>query len=191
MNQQLNYHNLLRRRNINGILYRKYFLYPRLKKFINGKTLDVGCGIGDFLKYSNNSVGVDINIYNIKYINDLGLEAYVMKDNKIPFPNKYFNSIMLDNVLEHIEYPVPLLDEIRRISSEQAILIVGVPGVKGFKRDDDHKIFYDEYSLKELINKFGFSHRKTIYYPLNFKLLSKLISQFCVYQVFIRDFAKD
>ena len=39
----------------------------KVEKFINGKTLDVGCGIGDFLKYSNNSVGVDINIYNIPW----------------------------------------------------------------------------------------------------------------------------
>ena len=114
-----------------------------------------------------------------------------MKENKIPFNNKYFNSILLDNVLEHIDNPYPLLDEIRRVSSEKATLIIGVPGIKGFKRDDDHKIFYDEFSLKELIQKFGYTHRKTLYLPVNLKFLSKLISQFCIYQVFVRDINKD
>tara|TARA_A100001035_G_scaffold280052_1_gene283722 strand:+ start:594 stop:1169 length:576 start_codon:yes stop_codon:yes gene_type:complete len=190
MDPHLKYHNWLRGRNIKGIIYRKYFLYPKINKFFNSRILDVGCGVGDFLRYSENSIGIDINIFNINYVKDLGLEAYLMKDNKIPFSDKEFKSILLDNVLEHIENPYPLLKEIKRISSENAVFIVGVPGIEGFKRDSDHKIFYDDYSLKELIQKFGFNHIKTFYMPLNFKFLSKLISQFCVYQVFIRDLSK-
>ena len=191
MDKYLEYHNLLRSRNLKGLFYRKYFLYPRLNRYTYGKKLDIGCGIGDYLQNSNNCIGVDINIHNIQYVNNLGFEAYLIKEDKIPFPNKHFNSIILDNVLEHIENPKPLLDEIKRISSKDAILIVGVPGIKGFKRDPTHQIFYDAKSLETLIKQFGFIRKKTIYLPFNLKFLSKLITQFCLYQIYERDFSED
>ncbi len=46
------YFNYLKTRSNFGFLYRKYFLYPILDFFLKKPCLDVGCGLGDFLKIS-------------------------------------------------------------------------------------------------------------------------------------------
>ncbi len=44
-----------------GLLYRRHWLYPRLCCYLRGRVLDVGCGIGDFVAFRPETVGVDIN----------------------------------------------------------------------------------------------------------------------------------
>ena len=97
-----------------GRLYRRYFLYPLISTKLKGKTLDVGCGLGSFLKSRKNCVGVDVNPYNIHYCKSLGLEAYHTKGT-FPFEEGQFDSVILDNVLEHIEEPSLTFKEIRRV----------------------------------------------------------------------------
>ena len=45
------YHEFLKARTFKSKLYRKYLLFPRLCKFLTGKALDVGPGIGDFVAF--------------------------------------------------------------------------------------------------------------------------------------------
>ena len=71
----LEYHKFLRSRTLKAKIYRNYFLYPRLSKFLSGKTLDVGCGTGDFLSFYPNSVGVDVSKDNILYCKKRNLNA--------------------------------------------------------------------------------------------------------------------
>ena len=62
------YFNWLMTRSLKGLLYRKFFLYPKIKKFIDLPAADIGCGIGDFLKfYKNKVIGYDINEDCINY----------------------------------------------------------------------------------------------------------------------------
>ena len=58
-NNYFAYTSYLRKRSLLGYLYRKFWLYPGLSKFINGKCIDIGCGIGDFLSF-NNGIGFSI-----------------------------------------------------------------------------------------------------------------------------------
>ena len=41
----------LRGRSLLGAVYRRFYLYPKLGKFIKGRILDIGCGVGDFLAH--------------------------------------------------------------------------------------------------------------------------------------------
>ena len=105
----------LRQRSALGSIYRRYLLYPRLNRRLTGRMLDVGCGIGDMLTYRPDSVGTDINVKNVDYCNQIGLEAVVMSPNCLPFDYASFDSVLMDNVLEHIAEPSPLLADIRRV----------------------------------------------------------------------------
>lgn len=58
-NQQ--YFQYLKSRSFLGNIYRKYYLYPKLGRYLKCWLLDIGCGIGDILVFRSNSVGVDIN----------------------------------------------------------------------------------------------------------------------------------
>ena len=82
---QYKYFSYLKTRTKLGYFYRKFFLYPKINQFTKGEILDVGCGIGDYLSLTPNSTGIDINEFNIKYVTDIGLKAFLLKDEIFPF----------------------------------------------------------------------------------------------------------
>tara|TARA_B110000090_G_scaffold208969_1_gene264167 strand:+ start:175 stop:759 length:585 start_codon:yes stop_codon:yes gene_type:complete len=178
------YFEYLQKRSKLGLLYRKGWLYPRLKRHLKGKTLDVGCGIGDFTSYRKNTVGIDINNDSVNWCREQGYPVDLMQIDQIPYEERFFDSVIMDNVLEHILNPYPILNEAHRVLNNNGILLIGVPGTFGYTRDDDHKVFYSENKLIETVEKAGFVVSKTFAMPLKLKLLDKYISQYCVYGVF-------
>jgi len=156
-----------------------------LKRFLRGNTLDVGCGIGDFLACRENTIGVDINQKMVDWCCAQGYSAELMPIDKLPFEDSCFDSVILDNVLEHIAEPQAILNEVKRVLVDYGVFVVGVPGTLGYSKDTDHKVFYSREKLVETLCKFGFVEKKIFAMPLNLSLLDKLIGQYCVYGVFI------
>jgi SAM-dependent methyltransferase len=180
------YLSYLKGRSFRGLLYRRFWLYPRLNARFTGRVLDVGCGIGDFLRFRRGTVGVDINPGAVAYCREQGLDARKMETDCLPFADKEFDGAMLDNVLEHIAEPRPVLHEIARVLRPGGTLIVGVPGRRGFASDPDHKVFYDARRLKEVVDRAGFSLHKLIPMPFRSSWLDAHARQYCLYGVFKR-----
>ena len=181
------YFHYLRQRSRLGLWYRRYWLYPRLSKFLHGRVIDVGCGIGDFLAHRKGTVGVDINSANVEWCRRQDLDAYLMAQDVLPFANGSFDSAVLDNVLEHLNVPHPLLCEIRRVLQPGGTLVVGVPGTRGYASDRDHKVFYDEAALVSTMAALGFGLRQVFHAPLRSEWMNKRIRQYCLYGVFGND----
>ncbi len=167
-----------------GNFYRKFWLYKRLSFNLQGKILDVGCGVGDFLEFNSSAKGVDINPYLIKICLNKNLDVRLMDKGKIPYKDNVFNSCLLDNVIEHLEDPDNLIIEIMRILKPKGKLLVGIPGQKGFLRDPDHKINYSEIELIKKFNDFGFVLVKKFYMPFPFNFFTHFLRQHCVYFLF-------
>jgi len=184
MKEYEDYYKYLRNRSKLGFLYRKLWLYPLLCRYLDGKVLDVGCGIGDMLSYRPNTIGVDVNPSTVKYCREMGLDALEMEPDQLPFDNDAFDAAILDNVMEHLETPATLLSEINRVLINKGKLVVGVPGKKGFSWDLDHKIFYDIKKLKEVMEINGFVYDKHFYMPFKCVYLDNLLRQYCLYSVF-------
>ena len=169
-----------------GLLYRRYRLYPRICRELRGRVLDIGCGIGDFLAFRPNTVGVDVNERTVAWCREQGLDAHPMPFDVLPFESETFDGSVLDNVLEHIGQPLPLLREVFRVLKPGSALVVGVPGIRGYECDDDHKVFYGEESLVETLGAAGFRKRRVFHMPLRSKFLDRKLSQYCVYGVFVK-----
>lgn len=187
---QKSYSLYLQNKSFLGKLYRKYLLYPKLNSFLTGRVLDYGCGVGDFLAYRAGTVGVDINPHTVKYCQSNNLPANLIQDSKVlPFENAEFQSIVLDNVLEHIsENDVDeVITEILRVLAPQGRLLIGVPGKKGYASDPDHKCFYSEGSLIHLMKKFGCDNTEKFYMPFHMPWLDTRLSQYCLYAVFVNN----
>jgi SAM-dependent methyltransferase len=180
------YFEYLKGRSRLGWLYRRYWLYPRLCRYLDGKTLDVGCGIGDFLKYRNGAVGVDINPATIEWCRRGGLDVHLMSPDVLPFRDAIFDSAILDNVLEHLTDPGELLKETRRVLRPNSFLVVGVPGQRGYVTDPDHKVFYDDVALVSTLAAAGFGLRRLLHTPLRSAWLDARLRQYCLYGVFER-----
>lgn len=179
------YQEYLNTRSHLALIYRNYFLYPKIEKNLIYPCIDIGCGIGDFLKFSKKTIyGVDINSDLISQCAKEGLDVGLIYDDKIPSNDSAFNSAILDNVLEHISEPEFTLKETYRILNENARLIIGVPGIKGYTLDIDHKIYYDDKNIIPLLQKFHFSFEKKFFMPIPLNFLTKVLKIYCTYYVF-------
>lgn len=183
------YFNYLQRRSLAGKLYRNFLLYPRLNACLSGIVLDYGCGIGDFLRFRSATLGVDINAFNIEYCKSQGLKAEQLGETgSIPHGQKSFSGIVMDNVIEHIppEDVDSVVDEVLRVLSPNGKLLIGVPGLKGFNSDSDHKHFYSEQGLIELLGRHGCKRVKSFHMPISIPWMGKYLSQYCIYVLFVQ-----
>lgn len=167
-----------------GAFYQRYFLFPILSKCVTGKLIDIGAGLGDFCKFYKNSVASDVNRLAYEHYRKNNLEAELIINNKINRNDSSFDTALLDNVIEHIDNPRSLLLEIKRILKNNGILIIGVPGIKGFKNDADHKVFYDYKILGDLMLKYGFKVKNYFYTPFKSKFLDHNFKPYCLFMVF-------
>jgi SAM-dependent methyltransferase len=175
---------LMRRSRLSGV-YRRYVLYPRLCDRLLGRAVDVGCGIGDFLQFRPNTVGVDINPHTVAYCQQRGLDARLIEPDVLPFDDASFDSALLDNVLEHIAEPAALLRELHRVLRPEGLLLIGVPGVLGWDSDPDHKVTYDEVSLNATLRTRHFVPVEVFYAPLwRSAWLSRHLRQYCIFGLF-------
>ncbi len=178
------YFSYLQKKSLLGILYRKYYLYPQLNSCLPGKVLDVGCGIGDFLAFRPNTIGIEVNPFNVDYCISRGLEASLVKVNEYPFETNYFDCVNMDNVLEHLDQTELIFKEIIRVLKPRGLILIGVPGEKGFKADSDHCCFYDEDKLIETMTKYRCSLIRTFHMPFKSVWMNKHASQYCIYGLF-------
>lgn len=162
------------------------YLYPRLYRKLKAPVIDIGCGIGDFLAYRSDAIGLDIDLESISYCQQNGRTAYQFDGVNLPFDDNSVCSVVLDNVLEHIKEPTPLLTDISRVIQLSGTFVVGVPGAKGYSSDSDHKVYYDEKSLIARIEQHHFKTLKIIYAPVKSEFLNKSAKQYCLYAYFYR-----
>jgi SAM-dependent methyltransferase len=98
------------------------------------KILDLGCG----KKKKANSIGVDYSDrHNADVIHDLNIFPY-------PFDSSSIDEIYMDNVLEHLDEPMRVMEEVHRICRPGGIVKVIVPYFRSVWAfiDPTHKTFY-------------------------------------------------
>jgi SAM-dependent methyltransferase len=186
MSSRGSYFEYLRSRKLSGLLYRRYWLYPTLCRYLVGRVLDVGCGLGQLAEFRPNTVGVDIDPAVVAWCRARGLDVSLTTDDVLPFATATFQGVVLDNVLEHILDPAPLLNEIRRVLILRGTLLVGVPGKKGYDSDPDHKVFYDEAMLTETLSKADFKVDTIFHMPFRSAWLDRHVAQYCIFGLFRR-----
>jgi SAM-dependent methyltransferase len=119
----------------------------RLKLADGPKKLNMGCGY----KYLEGWINLDLSdkdIYDRKVKVDV---THDLDKFPYPFPDDSFDFVLVDNVLEHLEKPARIMEELERICKNNAIIKVVVPHFSGYKAYTDytHKHYFtlDSMSL--------------------------------------------
>lgn len=172
----------------------KSFLYEFY--FKDKKTLDVGCGEGEFLRLNKNViVGVDLNERAVKKLIEDGCVAKVGSATDLPFPDATFERVHCRNVIEHMAIPdaYKLLKEAGRVLESGGLLVLASEVVtKKFWDTFGHvkpypphaiiKLLRDE-SREEFEKLEGFVYVDTLYFGDYYKnkllyLLSVLLAYY-------------
>lgn len=118
-----------------------------IKRFldINSRlTLDLGCGEGiyclELSKRNGRIVGIDYAVEAIMHAKDRAMQAGVCPDlvvadaQELPFKDNCFEQLICLDVLEHIVDPDKVFREIKRVTFNEAKIIISVPNYYYFKR---------------------------------------------------------
>ena len=103
------------------------------------KKLDLGCG----KKKRSGAIGVDYtDRHDADIIHDLNFFPY-------PFESNEFDEIYLDNVLEHLDEPIRVMEEVHRVCKHNGIIKVIVPYFRSVWAfiDPTHKHFFSVESF--------------------------------------------
>ena len=126
-----------------------------LSEHIQGKTLDVGCGNKPYknLFQSSEYLGLEIDSPE----NRANKQADYFYDGKtFPFFEGEFDSVVTNQVFEHVFEPDLFFSEINRVLKNEGFLLITAP----FIWDEHEQPFdyarYSSFGLKYILNKYGF-----------------------------------
>ncbi|MFH1598391.1 MAG: class I SAM-dependent methyltransferase [Patescibacteria group bacterium] len=141
---------------------REWTIKKLIKKYGQGKFLDVGCGAGLILRHlPRGSQAIDINPRNIarvkKYVPDAKVTLGDAED--LPYQDEQFDTVICTETLEHLVRPDRALSEIQRVLKTNGALIGSVPRLSIIWRfrwlSSTHphdEPFHNEYRKEELSN---------------------------------------
>ncbi len=139
---------------------------------IKSTKLHLGCGNqikSDFVNLDSIKLpGVDV-VHNL---------------NKFPWPFKdnLFDHIVSISTLEHLDNLIKVMEEIHRISKNNAIIEIRVPHFASFGafKDPTHRIFFSYYSFDYFTEGFDFN----FYTKARFKIVKRKIIYGSVFRLF-------
>lgn len=116
------------------------------KDLIKGSDiLDFGCGRGGFInlarEISNKIMGIELNKFNRKYINSIGIQCL---ESLSDLGDEKFDLITLNHVLEHLNNPIEILICLKKHLKEDGIIIIEVPHARD--------ILIETFNLKSFKN---------------------------------------
>jgi SAM-dependent methyltransferase len=173
-----------------GRIYKRFFSSPILffwARRFGPRLVEVGSGTGSGVlgAFPSRVIGLDINPFAVEYSKSIGLSASIINhDGSFPVSDGSIDSCILDNVLEHIEDPVKVLDECFRITAPGGGLVIAVPGVRGFLWDSDHKISYGEDQLRRLDDRWSLIRLFSIPFGVRSETLSRYVKQYCLVAIY-------
>jgi SAM-dependent methyltransferase len=132
--------------------------------------LDFGCG----LRKRAGAIGIDVNPRSsADIIHDLNQFPY-------PFTDNCFDEIFCDNVIEHLDNVVKVMEELHRIAKPSAVVIVIVPFFphRQAYTDPTHQHYFGIHSFDYFIEGTayaGFQYSKTKYELLSVEFEKGLV----------------
>ena len=102
-----------------------------------GALLDIGCGPGFFLdeakKKGWSAHGVDLSAWAKEHARlNFDIPVFQGTLNEAQFPDRHFDVIVMNDVIEHLEDPKSALKEIRRVLKNDGILYISTPDIESF-----------------------------------------------------------
>jgi SAM-dependent methyltransferase len=127
------------------------------------RVLDLGCGLGGYSKVLADR-GLEVSALDVipEYVErarELGVKAELYDGERLPLADDSVDSVILLEVIEHLQQPAALLREARRVARRNVLISTpnctqsfGIAPVEfSHMLEVDHKQFFTVDSLRELL----------------------------------------
>jgi 2-polyprenyl-3-methyl-5-hydroxy-6-metoxy-1,4-benzoquinol methylase len=137
-----------------------------------GTFLDIGCSVGVLLDAARQNgfevKGVEFSTWASEFARQKGFDVITGGLAEAAYPEKSFDVVVMNHVLEHIPDPLQAMVEIKRILKDDGLLVIGVPNFGSYMAHlmkgkwfslmpDQHIWQFTHDSLDKLLQKAGFS----------------------------------
>ncbi|MDD5032891.1 MAG: methyltransferase domain-containing protein [Candidatus Pacebacteria bacterium] len=140
-------------------------------KYIKGDTLDLGAGSAkyrDIIK-SKSERYVAFDMFPGEHVNVVGDVL------ELPFEDNSFDTIISTQVLEHVEKPWVMIEEIYRVLKKDGICFLTCPFMSPYHPDPKDYFRYSKDGLLSLFKNAGFEIIECEYYGLFFTVIEELL----------------
>jgi 2-polyprenyl-6-hydroxyphenyl methylase/3-demethylubiquinone-9 3-methyltransferase len=164
---------------------RKKLFLTFLSKLPKGQNvLDVGCHVGDMVlrihQLGFHAYGIDVMSKNIQQAKvsypHLSFTQAELNE-KIPFPDNFFDVIWAGDIIEHVYDTITLFSEFNRVLKKGGYLVCSTPyhGIlkmiaialvdldRHFHPEHPHVRFYTATNFRKILRKYGFSVKEEHY----------------------------
>lgn len=122
---------------------------------VRGIILDVGCASGATMKYlfdlgAVDVKGIDVSEESLAVARNSGFDVYKidLNESSLPFEEKYFDTIILADVLEHLLDPWSVLSNIKKYLKDDGVILISLPNIRNYKFVK-RLIFQDKWDYAE------------------------------------------
>jgi|AntAceMinimDraft_9_1070365.scaffolds.fasta_scaffold52476_3 2-polyprenyl-3-methyl-5-hydroxy-6-metoxy-1,4-benzoquinol methylase len=154
----------------------------KILELCNNKTvLDVGCVgqdkapddpkwlHGKIISVAVKVVGVDIDSKGITYVKEKGISVYTEKE--VHEKGDKFNTIVIADVIEHVNDPVMLLKNYAMLLENDGVMIITTPNATGSKNftnllisnflsvNPEHTFWFCPKTILEVVNRAGLKYK--------------------------------
>jgi len=160
-------------------------ILSKLKVKAGGKLLDVGCGPGFFLDEARRAgwdvQGLDLSKWAQTYAREhFGIEVLTGALEEAGFPERSFDVIVMNDVLEHLEDPKSTIRHARKILKNDGVLYVSTPdidsalsrllGARWWGINLFHLVYFSRTTLEKMFEEVGFKVQRYFSYPRVFSI---------------------
>ena len=128
----------------------------KASRYAKGRLLDVGCGDKPFLYVFKDKIKsyTGIDMPSTLHINK---EIDIFSSgSKIALKDESFDTILTTSVLEHVQEPQRMFDEMYRVLKKNSYIILTTPCQYGLHEQPYDYFRYTKYALRQMAEKSGF-----------------------------------
>jgi ubiquinone/menaquinone biosynthesis C-methylase UbiE len=158
------------------------WIFSQLQPHVKGRTLEVGCGSGNFTaliaQHCSELLAVDLDegyvrqtrsrLKSYSHVNVITADATTMESTQLL--NRPFDTIIMLDVLEHIEDDVAVLQKLGQMLAPGGTLIVKVPAIASLYNSLDkavgHHRRYTAKTLRAALDKAAYTQMTLSYFNL-------------------------
>lgn len=123
---------------------------------IRGKTLDVGCGCKPYRDLFQSTEYIGLELENKRDVQNLAIDCFY-DGRRFPFPDGSFESVVCNQVIEHVKDPMFFLGEILRVLVPGGVLLITVPLMWGEHETPEDYWRFTTFGVRRLLANGGFS----------------------------------